>query len=53
MRQTTSDLPKTFHATHDIIFSMPLENCPKILLRTLYLNYFRFELNDKTFISFS
>ena len=31
---------------------MPLGNRPKILLRTPYLNYFRFELNDKTFISF-
>ena len=28
---------------------MPLGNRPKILLRTPYLNYFRFELNDKTF----
>ena len=26
---------------------MPLGNRPKILLRTPYLNHFRFELNDK------
>ena len=31
---------------------MPLRNHPKILLQTPFLNYFRFELNDKTFISF-
>ena len=31
---------------------MPLGNRPKILLLSPYLNYFRFELNDKTFISF-
>ena len=29
---------------------MPLENCPKILLLSLYLNYFRFGLNDKILI---
>ena len=32
---------------------MPLENHPKILLLSPYLNCFLFELNDKTFISFS
>ena len=31
---------------------MPLGNCPKILLRTLYLDYFRFEINDKNFYFF-
>ena len=31
---------------------MPLGNRSTILLRTPYLNYFRFELNDKTFIFF-
>ena len=31
---------------------MPLGVQPKILLRTLYLNYFRFELNDKTLFPF-
>ena len=31
---------------------MPLENHPKILLLSPYLNFLRFELNDKTFISF-
>ena len=31
---------------------MPFGNHLEILLRTPYLNYFRFELNDKTFISF-
>ena len=31
---------------------MPLENRPKILLLSLYLNCSRFELNDKIFISF-
>ena len=29
---------------------MPLENRPKILLLSLYLNCSRFELNDKSFI---
>ena len=32
---------------------MPLGNRPKILLPSPYLSYFRFELNDKAFISFS
>ena len=31
---------------------MPLESRPKILLISPYLNCFRFELSDKTFISF-
>ena len=31
---------------------MPLETHPKILLQTPYLNYFRFELNDKTLFPF-
>ena len=31
---------------------MPLENHPKILLPYPYLNFFRFELDDKTFIFF-
>ena len=31
---------------------MPLGIHPKILLQTLYLNYFRFELNDKTLFPF-
>ena len=31
---------------------MPLENRPEILLLSPYLNCSRFELNDKTFISF-
>ena len=31
---------------------MSLENRPNILLLSLYLNCSRFELNDKTFISF-
>ena len=31
---------------------MPLENRPEILLLSPYLNYFRFELSDKIFISF-
>ena len=31
---------------------MPLENHPKILIPSPYLNFFWFELDDKTFISF-
>ena len=31
---------------------MPLENRPKTLLLSPYLNYFRFELNDKNFYFF-
>ena len=31
---------------------MTLDNHPKILLSSPYLNFFQFELNDKTFIFF-
>ena len=44
--------PKLYHAISNIIPAMPLENHPKILLLPPYLNFFLFELNDKTFISF-
>ena len=43
---------KLYHAISSINSAMPLENCSKILLISLYLNCFRFELNDKIFISF-
>ena len=35
-----------------MISAMPLENHLKILLLSPYLNFSRFELNDKTFILF-
>ena len=40
---------KLYHAIPNIVLAMPLENRPKILLLSPYLNYFRFELSDKTF----
>ena len=43
---------KLYHAIPNIILAVALENRPKILLLSPYLNYFRLELNDKAFILF-
>ena len=51
-KQSPIDL-KLYHANPNIVLSMPLGNRPKILLLSPYLNCSQFELNDKTFISFS
>ena len=45
--------PKLYHAIPNTVLGVPLENHPKILLLSPYLNCFRFELSNKTFISFS
>ena len=52
MRQTLPDWPKTYHAISNIVSVVPLENHPKILLLSLYLNFSWFELNGKIFIFF-
>ena len=44
--------PKLYHASHNLVSAIPLGNHSEILLQTLYLNCFRFELNDKSFYFF-
>ena len=41
-----------YHTNPNMVLAMPLGNLSKILLLSPYLNCFRFELNDKAFISF-
>ena len=49
MRQKNSpSASKSDHAISNIVLAVPLGDHPKILLLSPYLNYFRFELNDKS-----